>query len=374
MSSLVRVPLVSTNEDTVTLVAWRKAPGDQVQRGEVLCSVETTKANVEVEAEHSGYLRHLAEPGQRVRIGDPLGALVDRPDEDHSSLVAATAPQAAQPEERRWTKKAALVAARLGVDLESLAVELAGATITEADVRAAQARGQRGADLVDDQFPAGRPERILLLGGAAGGGSIVIDALSRTPGQRAVGVLDNNPATHGHNVMGVPVLGPISRAEEIWQSGICDGVVIAFVGGPLEDRVALFERLTAAGLRFSNVIDPSAGVRSHVVLGCGNLVMANSYLAACVTLGNNNFLASHTCIEHHSRVGSHCLFGPRVTITGAVTIGDRVKFGAAVAVEPYLTIGDDALIASGCILTADVPSNTVVKARVSHVAQARTRG
>ena len=371
MSAVIRVPLVSTNEDHVAFVAWRRAPGTFVNRGDPICTVESTKANIEVEAESSGYLACLATPGSKVRVGDPLGAITDGQGEDVSGLLRPASSGAAPPADARpWTKKAALVAARLGVDVESLARRL-GRTVSEADVRAAAAEGPSTGDLLDDRHVASRPERVLLLGGAAGAGAIALDALSRQTRQRAVAILDNNPATHGRTVMGVPVVGPTDQAEQMWRDGRCDSVIIAFVGASIAERMTLFERLSAIGIPFTNVIDPSADIRRYATVGRGNLIMAHSFIAACASIGDNNFLASHSSVEHHSRIGSHCSFGPRTTITGAVTIGDRVKFGAGVIVEPYLTIGDDALVASGCVITADVAPATVLKARVGHVAQPR---
>ena len=90
-----------------------------------------------------------------------------------------------------------------------------------------------------------------------------------------------------------------------------------------------------------------------------------------MTIGDNNFFASHCCVEHHSRIGSHCAFGPRTTTSGGVTIGDRVKTGMAVAIEPYVTIGGNSLIASGCVITTDVPPDSIVKAQVSHSVRPR---
>jgi len=371
MSAVIRVPMVSTNEDHVAFVAWRRTPGEFVTRGDPICTVESTKASIEVEAECSGYLACVATPGSRVRVGDPLGAITDGEREDVSALLRpAHSGGTPAVDSRPWTQKAALVAARLGVDVEALARQL-GRTVSEADVRAAGTQGPSNGDLLDEQHVSSRPERVLLLGGAAGAGAIALDALSRQPRQRAVAVLDNNPATHGRTVMGVPVVGPTDQAERMWRNGLCDSVIIALVGAPIADRMALFERLSAVGVPFTNVIDPTADIRSYATIGQGNLIMAHAFIAACASIGDNNFLASHSSVEHHSRIGSHCSFGPRTTVTGAVTIGDRVKFGAGVIVEPYLTIGDDALVASGCVVTADVAPATVLKARVGHVAHSR---
>jgi sugar O-acyltransferase (sialic acid O-acetyltransferase NeuD family) len=375
MSRIVAAPTISANEDTVTLVRWLKADGDAVRPGEMLCEVETTKATVEVEADAGGFLRRLAEEGAQLRVGAPLAALLDNADEDVAPLLARLAAPAAATE-KRWTKKAEILAKRKGIDIEALA-RAKGGPVTEADLAnmaaapkpvlalAPAAPARRIADLHEDRYPANRPERVLLLGGGAGAGAMTVDVLSRVPHQRAVGILDSNAETHGKTVGGVPVLGALDRVDALWAEGFFDGAIILFTQDVVE-REGVFRALKAKGIRFANVIDPTVEIRGGTAIGEGNLVMARVYFSTAVAIGDNNFFASHCCVEHHSRVGSHCAFGPRTTTSGAVTIGDRVKTGMAVAVEPYLSIGSDTMIASGCVITSDIPAGSLVRAQQGH--------
>ncbi len=43
-----------------------------------------------------------------------------------------------------------------------------------------------------------------------------------------------------------------------------------------------------------------------------------------------------------------------------MTIGDQVWIGGRAVINPGVTIGDNAVIASGSVVTKDVPANTVV--------------
>ncbi|WP_426983060.1 sugar O-acetyltransferase [Bacillus cabrialesii] len=78
------------------------------------------------------------------------------------------------------------------------------------------------------------------------------------------------------------------------------------------------------------------------------------------------------------RIGRHCLIAPGVHIYTAghpldpierksgqefgkpVSIGDHVWIGGRAVINPGVTIGDNAVIASGSVVTKDVPANTVV--------------
>lgn len=386
MSSIITAPAVTANEDTLILARWYRTDGDFIRKGEVVCGVETTKATVDIEAETEGYLSCLAAEGARIGVGSPIAALSTRPGDEVQILNDADGEPA---EKRRWTRKAVLVAKRLGVDISRLADANPGKTVSEKDVRAAHEATQvqrpapdtappprangaaarspatasrRVADLYADSYPANQPERLLLLGGGAGAGAMAVDVLSRNHAQRPVAILDGNAATHGKTVGGIPVLGGMSLIDDLLGENAFDAAVILFTQD-VEERAGVFEALKARGVRFANLIDPSVQIRGGTTFGEGNLVMANAFFSTAVTVGDNCFFASHCVVEHHSRIGSHCAFGPRTTMSGAVTVGDRVKTGMSVSIEPYVTIGGSCLIASGCVITSDLPAHSLVKAQ-----------
>ena len=81
------------------VLQWLKKEGDRVQGGDVLASIETDKAEIELEAFGAGVLRKiLAGDGQMVPVGQ-LIAVIAEPDEDISNLLAAapTPPGGADP-------------------------------------------------------------------------------------------------------------------------------------------------------------------------------------------------------------------------------------------------------------------------------------
>ena len=78
MSTLieVRVPQLPESVADATLVAWRKQPGDAVNRDENLVDLETDKVVLEVPAPASGVLRELkASNGATVTGGQILAVI-----------------------------------------------------------------------------------------------------------------------------------------------------------------------------------------------------------------------------------------------------------------------------------------------------------
>lgn len=381
MGLMIRMPLVNVNDEQALLVRWLVSDGAKVPKDEPIAIIETTKSAVDVVADRAGFVRVLAEPGASYPIGHPLAFIAERADEEvaveTTPAAAAVTPQAAQPGNAvapaTWTKKAQILATRLNVDLAALAAKHPGGVIGEEHVKAEAARTPAAPAIKATGGVATRKaatakssyERVLILGGG-GGAALVIDILSRTLNQKPAAILDNNKALVGTALMNVPILGDFEVAARLWDEGAFD-TIISTVVRDVNDRAQIFERFTAMGIPFTNVIDPDVRIGADVTIGTGNLIIYGGYLATAVTLGDNNFLAAGTCIEHHSKIGSHCTFGPRTSLSGKVVVADRVKFGTNVAVEPQVEIGTRALIASGVVLTSHVPAGAVVKSAATAI-------
>lgn len=63
------------NDVTATIAEWSKQPGQQVQKGEVIGSAETTKSVFDLEASAAGTFWPLAAPGAEAAIGAIVGAI-----------------------------------------------------------------------------------------------------------------------------------------------------------------------------------------------------------------------------------------------------------------------------------------------------------
>jgi sugar O-acyltransferase (sialic acid O-acetyltransferase NeuD family) len=369
MTSLVHLPRLGANDETAKINVWLKNPGDFVKRGDVICAVETTKAVMDITAEDEGFLAPLVPAGASLTVGAPLAALTQKVGEDFSGLLLPSQ-TSVERKERPWTKKAEILARRLNVDLYELAKIYSGTTIGEAEVLKYDSPdlspgGEDGTPVSE------RIERVLILGSAKGGGAaLIVDALSRIPGQHAIGILDRDPNLKGKSILTIPILGSTTEAADLWDRRAFDAAVIAF-NADLDERAALFEDLMRHGVTFTNVIDTTAAIRLNTRIGTGNVILASCYLGTHARIGDNNFLSSHTCVEHHCRIGSHCAFGPGVTLSGRVNVGSKVRFGTKIGVEPGLDIGDNVIVASGATLTRSIPADSIVKARIEYTIRPR---
>lgn len=78
--SIITMPQLSDTMTEGVLVTWEKQPGDRVARGDIVATVETDKAIMDVEVFSEGYLAGpLAEAGATVPVGAALGYISDTP-------------------------------------------------------------------------------------------------------------------------------------------------------------------------------------------------------------------------------------------------------------------------------------------------------
>jgi 2-oxoglutarate dehydrogenase E2 component (dihydrolipoamide succinyltransferase) len=81
----IKVPAVGESINEATIAEWMKKDGDHVKKNDVLLSLETDKATVEVVAEHDGKLSIAVQKGTVIKIGSSVGSI------DTSSVGAVVA-------------------------------------------------------------------------------------------------------------------------------------------------------------------------------------------------------------------------------------------------------------------------------------------
>jgi pyruvate/2-oxoglutarate dehydrogenase complex dihydrolipoamide acyltransferase (E2) component len=172
----VLMPQMGTSMVEGTLVGWRHAPGDAVQRDAILCDVSTDKVDVECPAPATGVLDEiLVAEGETVDVGTVIARLrtaaaTDGPDDtppparrdaaadqpdgapDRREIPAdphdaPPVPRETPPDRREALRRSSPVAARLaadhGLDVRVLSGSGRGGRVTKRDVLEAVAAAER---------------------------------------------------------------------------------------------------------------------------------------------------------------------------------------------------------------------------------------
>ena len=71
----VLVPTTDVNSETGLLLAWHAGDRSEVEAGETIAEIETSKAIIDVPAPEAGFLLHAAREGAEVRLTEPVAWL-----------------------------------------------------------------------------------------------------------------------------------------------------------------------------------------------------------------------------------------------------------------------------------------------------------
>jgi len=87
------VPAVGESVSEGTIASWTKKDGDFVRKGEDIVVIDTEKASSDLQAEHDGILRIVAQAGADVKIGQVIGKIEGTTGGDQALHVASPQPK-----------------------------------------------------------------------------------------------------------------------------------------------------------------------------------------------------------------------------------------------------------------------------------------
>jgi sugar O-acyltransferase (sialic acid O-acetyltransferase NeuD family) len=171
-----------------------------------------------------------------------------------------------------------------------------------------------------------------------------------------LGFLDDDPALHGTEIDGVPVLGSSMMVDER-----PDASVVVCTGSPRNyfSRRKIVERLALPPSRFATIVHPTAALARSTSLGHGTVLLASVVATACVTIGAHVAVMPGVVFTHDDTVGNYATLGAGVLLAGAVSVGEGAYLGSGSKVREDRSIGAWSLVGMGSIVTKDVPSDEV---------------
>jgi acetyltransferase-like isoleucine patch superfamily enzyme len=309
----IRVPRETVNDDTVKVVRWLAGEGDLVRTGMSVVELETSKSVIDVEAPAVGRLTIRRQTGEQVPIGELLGLIGDG---------VAAAPAVVRPVAAPAAAASAAPASAAGPTISAKARELIEAhgvdaaafshlaLVREADVRQRLAAGQAPAAVAVASEPW-RPKG--LFGDAA-----------RASSERGTSVV-------------------WLAFNYLWRNWLLGNLVRAAPRGVIN----VLHRWRGVKMGHDCYIDPNA-------------ILETAY-PENITLGNDVRVTAGAIIMTHIK-GPHYLrdqgFVP--VVLEPVVLEDHCFVGVNAVILPGVTVGRAAVVASGAVVTADVPPLTMV--------------
>ncbi|MEU3059182.1 acetyltransferase [Streptomyces subrutilus] len=178
----------------------------------------------------------------------------------------------------------------------------------------------------------------------------------RAPRWRLAGHLDDDPALHGREVDGVPVLGGCGLVRERPRTR-----VVVCVGSPRDYavRARLVRRLDLPEHRYATVVHPAAAVSGSSVLGAGSVLLAHCVLTAAVRVGAHVAVMPQAVLTHDDVVEDFATLASGVRLGGGVRVERGAYVGAGALVREHTTVGAWSLTGMGSTVLGDVPAGEV---------------
>ncbi len=150
----IKVPTVGESISEVSLLKWTKPDGAWVERDEVIAELESEKATFEINAEKAGILKHGAQEGDTLNIGDVVCQIDETASKPEGAEVAET-PAAAKAEapKKEEAKSTAPVTA-VANDIKATPVAAAIIADKKVDPQTIKPSGTGGKILKDDVLQA----------------------------------------------------------------------------------------------------------------------------------------------------------------------------------------------------------------------------
>jgi sugar O-acyltransferase (sialic acid O-acetyltransferase NeuD family) len=348
----ILVPLLNANEPEARLINTHVKDGQAVEKGDLLFSIETTKAAADIEAPERGFIRVLAKTGETLPVGFRLAVITDTADEQINIDIPEKFPHQSLGG-LRITKPARQLAEKLGVDLDQLPNDK---LITENMIT--MLAGKKEHQPI--KLPTSKKSYIVIFG-AGGHAKTIMEMVMQIGLHKIAGIVDDNIAA-GTQVMGIKVIGTRSILPMLLDKGV--KLAANGVGGitDINIRIRIFDYLRDGGFSFPALIHPRAVVEPSAKIGDGVQVFANAYVGTEAVLSPMCMVNTNAVISHDCKIGSYTHIAPGALLAGNVVVGERTLLGMGVTTAIGIKIGSGVRIGNGAILLADVPDRTIVQA------------
>ncbi|GAA2150934.1 acetyltransferase [Kitasatospora kazusensis] len=202
-----------------------------------------------------------------------------------------------------------------------------------------------------------RARQDLVIVGAGGFGRETAEAVRAAGARwRLLGFLDDNPALHGTQVDGVPVLGPADAVHDLPRAQ----VVLCTVNPRVyTSRSDLADRLRLPDDRYATVVHPSAQVARRAEVGHGSVLLAQAVVTARAEIGAHVAVMPQTVLTHDTEVAELVTLASGVRLGGGVRLARGCYLGAGALVREFTKVGEWSLVGMGSVVLHDVPPQEV---------------
>lgn len=330
----IRVPREIVNDDTVKIAAWEISEGARVKPGQVVASIETSKAVIDLEAEAEGYLEILHPKGAEIPVGELIGRIQPQPVAASPKVPAASAASVGG----NGTQGAVQISNKARVLIEQHGISpgvFAGIDLVrESDVLAYLERQKSAGAVATLEEPAGTSEQM------PSDETLVTDSRSGSQVPPRRGFLHDARVSAadrgGKNLFSL-------AWNYLWRNWFLGNLVRWAPRGV----ILMIHRMRGVKIGRDCYIDPNA-------------IIETAY-PENVTIGNDVRVTARAVIMTHIKAPHYLReTGIMPLVLKPVVLEDHSFIGVNSVIMPGVTVGKASVVASGAVVMTNVPPFTMV--------------
>lgn len=170
---------------------------------------------------------------------------------------------------------------------------------------------------------------------------------------KPIGALDDDPAIHGRDMDGLPVLGEVSCVHDHKSAAVI--ACVANAKRPAA-RSLLAQRLRLAPERWATIVHPGAHMALGVELGYGSIILAGVVVTAPQRIGRHVVAMPHVILTHDDQIDDCVTLAGGASLGGDVRVRSRAYIGQRAVIREGVEIGEEAVVGMGSVVLGDVPA------------------
>lgn len=199
----------------------------------------------------------------------------------------------------------------------------------------------------------------IIIFGASGHGSVVLDCIEKEGKYRFVGFIDSFQEK-GTELNGYKVLGTEHDLPELIDTYEISGGIVAI--GDNWVRKLVVDRISniVPDFNYIKVVHPAAEIGKGVQLGRGSIVMPGVTINANAVIGQHCILNTNSSLDHDGYMNHFSSLAPNVCIGGNFILGRGAAICLGSNIIENITVGSYSVVGAGSLVVGNVDSHVLV--------------
>jgi acetyltransferase-like isoleucine patch superfamily enzyme len=183
---------------------------------------------------------------------------------------------------------------------------------------------------------------------------LALEVNAARPRWNRIVLLDDDPAKHGQEILGVPVLGPFAALADHSPGDDAVNLVARSTSGRDKARA----RIEGFGIALCTLVHPAVNLHG-VTLGHAVTIYEGCHLSALSVVHDHAVIFTQAVLGHGATLGAGAVLAPGAVINARVQVGARAYIGTNAAVMPDLVVAEDATVSACSAVICDVPQGAM---------------